>query len=194
MAMSPWVSASCWADWEAVLGERWEQILYSSTQVASEITKFSQSNNKRDERWAQILQHWPLHLTLEETSQMSLRISLEKGSPPNEYCHNPSFWTYISTSVSQVKTVELGSGMVADKCLCAQWMRGRIYTSQQLSCYLFGLGLKKPPGELHREASSGVKMSLEVESTLKGHLRNIGSAGNQHTWGKQYFSNYLLVY
>lgn len=42
-------------------------------------------------------------------------------------------------------------------------MRGYIYTSQQFSCYLFGLGLTKPPGELHREASGGVKMSLEVE-------------------------------
>lgn len=57
MAMSPWVSASAWADWEAILGESWEQILYSTTQVGSEVTiKFSQSNNNT-ERWAQILQY-----------------------------------------------------------------------------------------------------------------------------------------
>lgn len=55
MAISPWVSASCWADWEAVLGESWEQILYSITQVGNEVTKkFSQSN--KTERWAQVLQ------------------------------------------------------------------------------------------------------------------------------------------
>lgn len=45
MAMSPWVSASCWA----VLGGSWEQTLHCTTQVGSEVTdKFSQSNNNTE--------------------------------------------------------------------------------------------------------------------------------------------------
>lgn len=129
MAMSPWVSASCWA----VLGGNWEQILHCTTQGGSEVTnKFSQSNNNTERGLRSALT--PAFNTV-KTSLMSLRISLEKSSPPNEYCHNPSFWT--STSVSEVRTAELGSAMLADKCPCLTDERIYLYLTAILLQFIW---------------------------------------------------------